>query len=85
MGSGKRPEGVPPPRAEAQDVLVTRPQFDPEPELLPKGAGRFIARLIAGHTTGAALEDDLSFDLTATLGLLIRSGAITQIIPGEPK
>jgi hypothetical protein len=70
----------PSPKAVPQDVLVVRPEFDPEPELLPPGAGDFIEKLIAGNTIAAALDEEVSFDLTATLGLLIKTGAITKTI-----
>ncbi|MFZ1726134.1 MAG: DNA-binding domain-containing protein [Albidovulum sp.] len=70
----------PSPKAGPQDVLVVRPEFDPEPALLPSGAGDFIEKLIAGDTIAAALDEEIDFDLTATLGLLITSGAITETI-----
>ncbi|MEZ5885662.1 MAG: DNA-binding domain-containing protein [Paracoccaceae bacterium] len=72
--------GTPAPvQAEAQDVLIVRPDFDPEPMLLPKGAGDFIAALIAGEPFGAALERGDTFDLTATFAILLAGGAITAI------
>jgi hypothetical protein len=73
-----------PPRAmTAEDVLVVRPEFDPAPLLLPAGAGAFIAGLMAGKSFGDALDAAEGIDLTATLGLLISSGAITDILPGD--
>ncbi|MGB7271180.1 MAG: DNA-binding domain-containing protein [Albidovulum sp.] len=76
--------GTPPPKAmQAEDVLVTRPGFDPEPLLLPTGAATFIAALQAGQRFDAAFDAAGNFDLTATLGILISGGAITEILPGE--
>lgn len=67
----------------AEDVLVTRPEFDPIPQLLPRGAAPFVASLMAGQTVGTALDAGAAFDLSATLGLLIGAGAITKIKPGD--
>ena len=76
--------GTPAPKAAvAEDVLVVRPDFDPDPRLLPAGAGRFIDDLMNGDTVGEALEKAGEFDLTATLGLLIGADAITDIKTGE--
>ena len=75
--------GGPKPVPQAEDVLIARPEFDPDPMLLPQGAGDFIAALMDGQTVGDALEAAGQFDLTATLGLLIRCGALARIIPGE--
>ncbi|MGC1488841.1 MAG: DNA-binding domain-containing protein [Albidovulum sp.] len=75
---------TPPPKAmQAEDVLVTRPGFDPEPLLLPAGAATFIATLQAGQRFDAAFDAAGDFDLTATLEILISGGAITEILPGE--
>lgn len=75
---------TPPPKAmQAEDVLVTRPGFDPEPLLLPAGAATFIAALQAGQRFDAAFDAAGDFDLTATLEILISGGAITEILPGE--
>ncbi len=70
--------------AQAEDVLITRPDFDPEPVLLPPGAAGFMGAVLAGQTFGAALEAAGTFDLTATLGILLKGGAITGIHPGPP-
>ncbi len=76
-------EGAPKPTAQAEDVLVVRPDFDPDPVLLPPGAGAFIAELSEGVAFGEAFEtasaECATFDLTATLGLLIGSGVITGL------
>ncbi|MFC6686691.1 HvfC/BufC N-terminal domain-containing protein [Jhaorihella thermophila] len=74
---------APKPRAIAQDVLVTRPEFDPAPAPLPSGGADWIAALQAGATIAEALETTRSaapgFDPTETLTLLIRGGAITAL------
>jgi len=70
----------PKPQPLAQDVLVTRPGFDPVVQPLPKGGAAFIEALMAGQTLGAAhdagLAQDGAFDPTETLGLLIAGGAV---------
>ena len=73
----------PAPQAQAQDVLIIRPQFDPEPHSLPRGGADFVAALMQGatlgaaHDAGAATHD--SFDPSPILGLLIAGGAITGL------
>lgn len=73
-------EEAPKPRAVAQDVLITRPEFDPEPHLLPAGGASFIAALLSGEplseaATAASATTD-HFDLSATLALLITGQAL---------
>lgn len=76
--------GTPAPTvAEAEDILVIRPEYDPEPTRLPPGAAPFIAALMAGETVGAALDRAGDFDLTATLGLVIGARAITAVLTGD--
>lgn len=74
---------APKPHAIAQDVLVTRPEFDPAPAPLPSGGADWIAALQAGATIAEALETARSAasgcDPTETLTLLIRGGAITAL------
>jgi len=55
-------------------ALLLRPALDVEIMRIEPGAAAFIGRLLAGENFGAAVAED--FDLPATLGLLIRSGAI---------
>lgn len=62
-----------------QDILMTRPEFDPVPQLLPQGAAPFIAALLSGATLGQAQDAAPPFDLTATLSLLVTGGAIAGI------
>jgi hypothetical protein len=67
----------PSPQMRAEDVIILRPEFDPEPQVLPQGGADFVE----------ALQDGLSFqeaisragpgvDLAAILSLLIQSHAI---------
>ncbi|MDO6483436.1 HvfC/BufC N-terminal domain-containing protein [Shimia thalassica] len=74
-------EGAPKPRAESQDVLVTRIDFDPEPHLLPPGGAVFVSALLSRKTLGDAAEtaanSDENFDLGACLTLLLSTQALT--------
>ncbi|MBS0126128.1 DNA-binding domain-containing protein [Thetidibacter halocola] len=71
---------APKPVARAEDVLVARPGFDPEPHLLPKGGGAFLAAVLNGSRFDAALERaGADFDLPATLTLLLQTGALCAI------
>jgi len=77
--------GAPKPRAVAQDVLITRPAFDPEPHPLPPGAASWITALMDGLNWETA--EDLAraeapgFDAAAPLALLLQGGAITELTP----
>lgn len=79
--------GAPQPPKTSQDVLVTRPEFDPLMTPLPAGGGAFVAALLAGETFatahGAATQDTADFDLSTTLGALIAGHAIHKITPGD--
>lgn len=74
---------APKPRPEPQDVLVTRPEFDPAPQLLPPGAAIWILDLMNGQSIGAAHDAALAntpdFDLTAPLTLLLQGGALISL------
>lgn len=72
-----------PKAAVAEDVLIARPDYDPEPHCLPDGAAPFIAALIGGETVADALEAGPEFDLIAMLGLLLATRAIVEITPGD--
>jgi len=71
----------PQPQMVAQDVLITRPEFDPVLTPLSEGGADFIDALQKGDGFGAALglatAKAANFDLTTTLGALISGGAIT--------
>ena len=76
-------DGASKPQAVAQDVLITRPEFDPIPHPLPPGGASWISALMQGETIGSAHETTLTttpeFDLGATLTLLLQGGAITNL------
>lgn len=68
------------PQMRAEDVLITRPDFDPVVHVLPAGAADFIASLLAGARLIEALaETPQDFDLTAVLSLLIASKSIVGV------
>ncbi|WP_372892923.1 putative DNA-binding domain-containing protein [Rhodosalinus sp.] len=77
LGGGPRPDGG------AEDLLVTRPGFDPVAEALPPGGAVAVAALAAGETLGTAQDagdaEDAAFDLGPVLGALLRGGAITGL------
>lgn len=76
-------ENAPKPKAVAQPILVTRPEFDPIPHALTPASAEFIATLL----NGASLEDAVNaagpppgpFDLSQILGLLLSQNAITGL------
>lgn len=78
-----RRDGAPKPVARAEDVLIVRPEFDPEPVLLPVGGAAFIAALQEGNCISEAVDagvaDQPEFDLAAVLGILIGGRAITEV------
>jgi len=70
----------PAPAPGAQDVLVLRAEFDPEPHLLPPGAADFIAALGRGAPLAQALAGaGPAFDLTQVLSLLLANHGLTGI------
>lgn len=76
-------EGAPKPAAQPQDVLVTRPEYDPELYVLPQGGAAFVVALMAGRILADACDagtsDAEAFDLSAMLGLLLQGSAITAV------
>jgi hypothetical protein len=72
---------APKPRAMAQDVLITRPEFDPAPHLLPEGAADWLSLLAEWHTLAEATERVVtrspSFDLTQALSLALETQTFT--------
>ncbi|MCH2163426.1 MAG: DNA-binding domain-containing protein [Marinovum sp.] len=72
--------GGPKPIAGAQDVVILRTEFDPEPHLLGSGGRAFIEALAMQTTLGDAYEEALAiapdFDLSSVLSLLIAQGAL---------
>ncbi|MCI2397883.1 DNA-binding domain-containing protein [Aliiroseovarius subalbicans] len=79
-------QGAPQPQMQGQDVLITRPDFDPVLTPLPDGGAAFIIALQQGQSFGTALglatAQAANFDLTTTLGTLISGAAITKISEG---
>lgn len=79
--------GAPKPAAVAQDVLITRPEFDPLPNLLPPGGADWIDALAQGQTIGAALERSQGqvpdFDMTTPLTALLTGNAIISLANKE--
>ena len=79
----------PKPRARGQDVLITRPGFDPQPQPLAAGGAAFVTALRDGATIGAALDSAQAqspdFDLAPILALLLGGGAITGLHTGRPQ
>jgi hypothetical protein len=69
----------PAPGTGAQDVLVARALFDPEPHLLPPGGGDFVAALSDGLPLGVAM-DRAGDEAGAVLGLLLAQGVIAEVL-----
>ena len=76
-------EGAPQPTVRQQDVLITRPEFDPVLQPLPAGGAAWIDALQQGASIGDAYETTLQtvpeFDPGATLTLLIQGNAIISL------
>ena len=76
-------DGAPKPEPCGENVLLTRPQFDPQLTTLAPGGGTFVAALIDGARFGEALDGATAqvpeFDLTTTLGVLIAGAAIIRL------
>ena len=73
--------GAPKPVAQAEDVLITRPGYDPKPHLLPTGgftlARHLKGKLTLGEALTATLAIDASADAAALLTLFLTTGALT--------
>jgi hypothetical protein len=73
-------QGGPSPLPGAEDALILRPEFDPEPHVLPSGGAAFVAAILKGRTLGEAVEAaGGALDLSGILALLIRGRAITGV------
>lgn len=76
-------DNAPKPTPGPQDVLITRPEFDPLVHLLPAGGAAWITALTKGQNIGTALETALAdtpgFDLAAPLALLLQGGAVISL------
>ena len=71
------------PRSIAQDILITRPEFDPAPHPLPPGAYAWLTALGRGETLGAAYDSALAvhddFDLAESLTLALSTQAFGAV------
>tara|TARA_R110002049_G_scaffold23781_6_gene84768 strand:- start:151938 stop:152696 length:759 start_codon:yes stop_codon:yes gene_type:complete len=80
---------APKPLAVAQDVLITRPEFDPQPHPLPPGAADWLDHLAAGHSIDTAHDATLAkmpdFDLGTCLTLALTTHAIVAVTDKELK
>lgn len=76
-------EDGPKPGTAGENILITRPEFDPVMTTLPTGGGLFVANLLAGERFGAAHDKATAavedFDLSALLGILFAGGAIIEL------
>lgn len=74
---------APKPTPGAQDVLITRAEFDPTPQLLPPGGAAWIEALGQGQSIGDALEaaahEAPDFGMTTPLTLLLAGNAIISL------
>ncbi|MCB1335466.1 MAG: putative DNA-binding domain-containing protein [Roseivivax sp.] len=67
----------PSPAGGAQDIVVLRPEFDPEPHLLPPGGAAFLTALQRHETLSEALDAaGEAFELAPLLGLLLSNRAL---------
>lgn len=77
------------PRAMAQDVLITRPEYDPAPHLLPQGAAHLLEALAQGkplgHAVDIATDACPAFDLGESLTVMLQSQAISTIAHKDMK
>lgn len=79
--------GAPKPAAVAQDVLISRPEFDPVLTVLPTGGAAFVRALMDEAALATALdratEAAPGFDLQSMLAVLLDSRSVTAIDPTE--
>jgi hypothetical protein len=79
---------APDPRDLAEDVLVTRPDYNPVITALPPGGGAFMQSLMEGEPLETALQAGTiasgEFEFSAILGILLNGSAITDITQGTP-
>ena len=69
-------------------MLITRPDYDPLPRLLPRGGAAFVQAIARGAPLGAATETAAEaapeFDLSALLGLLLNDRALSRAQLKDP-
>lgn len=68
---------------DAEAALVVRDGLDVAILRIEAGAAEFVDKLLRGVALGEAAEASGPFDLPATLGLLLRSGAIIEATPAR--
>jgi len=72
-----------------EDVLVVRPDSEPELRILPPGGADFVLalarRLPLGEAMGIALSKTPAFDPQSGFGLLVSAGMVTEIIVEESR
>jgi hypothetical protein len=82
-------DGAHKPRNIGQNVLITRPEFDPTPHEMPVGSATWLAALGQGASFGDAHDTALSaapdFDLGNSLSLALRSHALAKVNHKELK
>jgi len=66
----------PQPGASGEEVLITRPEFDPQMQILPSGSAAVLAAL---HHTPLGEATPEGFDLTPLLSALLSGGAIIAL------
>ena len=76
-------DGAPKPAPGGQNVLVTRPEFDPRTTVVDDATAAFVTALTAGDTLSdahdRALSADAGFDLAPALVLLLDERAIVTL------
>jgi len=76
-------DDAPKPGQSGENVLITRPEYDPLQTALLPGGGTFVATLMQGAPFAKALDASTAqvpdFDLSATLGTLFAGGAIIAL------
>ncbi len=76
-------ETAPKSQNRAEDVLITRPEFDPQIISLPAGSAAFVHSLMTGAPLSEALKQgtiaNASFNFSEILGVLLTGAAIIDI------
>lgn len=76
--------GAQSPKNNAETVVITRPDFDPQVNALSPQTGQILLSLLAGNTLGDALEHaGEGADLAGLLGLLLTQKAISGLTQGD--
>jgi hypothetical protein len=72
--------------SDAEDALVTRPEYDVIVSRLPAGSAAFLLALFEGMPLGAAaqagFDESDTFDLPASLAAMISAGVFAAVQPG---